>query len=576
MVQTRSGHDVFYTEASYGRAARNESTRKRRKRKLTQASMREFSADNSFTSTTPQRTPRKTRAQIRQEEELSTPPSTLNRVGRTPPIKTERLLRGKRKPTCSDYGIARHFSFQGNGFFFCHPCDVWDSLPPDQVTKSSRLSARLGCVANHESFSHPTTLCKVYCRQSVAAAAAATFPTNNKDSDSEDGSVSSSIMGDEHEGQHGVVVAAYNCELELEEEEGHATTTTTSTSLNVPECTTTQGHAVNATTHNIFNSTDCNNGSDRSRQGGNGGNCSALVNNQPAQSATVLSPEERNADLILELKGTIQMLQKWNLKLARDIKKLRDDVSADKMKATNNCNSQQNSTAYQDAVLEAIRGVTGRHNRRLNSNRTGVLVANALWNHASFQPHLLKLARKYFRENVFTPYNILREMDLAGGTLSYEGIDVLRRVETCGVKRFRGSIIPSKSEIKRIASVVEWYACQFCPFTSNLTTKGESIEFDFAKSMLCITKAFYLDDIGKTRSLSIASSIDGASLSKNLSIIAGGVKITDLAARCPSTKRPLLDDPLTMSAQSRNLCIPLKIMMGRETKETFTEFGALF
>jgi hypothetical protein len=31
-----------------------------------------------------------------------------------------------------------------------------------------------------------------------------------------------------------------------------------------------------------------------------------------------------------------------------------------------------------------------------------------------------------------------------------------------------------------------------------------------------------------------------------------------------------------MKAQSQNLCIPLTIMMGRETKETFTEFGPLF
>lgn len=46
------------------------------------------------------------------------------------------------------------------------------------------------------------------------AAAIVSFPTNKKDSDSEDGSVSSSsIMGeDEHEGQQGVV-AAYNREL---------------------------------------------------------------------------------------------------------------------------------------------------------------------------------------------------------------------------------------------------------------------------------------------------------------------------------------------------------------------------
>ena len=49
-------------------------------------------------------------------------------------------------------------------------------------------------------------------------------------------------------------------------------------------------------------------------------------------------------------------------------------------------------------------------------------------------------------------------MDLAGGTLSYEGIDVLRRVETQGQTRFRGSMIPSKSEIKRMAGMIEWTA----------------------------------------------------------------------------------------------------------------------
>ena len=167
-------------------------------------------------------------------------------------------------------------------------------------------------------------------------------------------------------------------------------------------------------------------------------------------------------------------------------------------------------------------------------------------------------------------------MDLAGGTLSYEGIDVLRRVETCGVERFRGSIIPSKSDLKRMAASVEWYARKYCPFSLKILSKGKAIEFDYAQTMHCITRAFHLDEIGKVRSLSVASSIDGASLSKNLSMIAGGIKIIDQAARCPLTRRPLLDNPATMSAQSRNLCIPLKIMMGRETKETFTEFRTLF
>ena len=70
-------------------------------------------------------------------------------------------------------------------------------------------------------------------------------------------------------------------------------------------------------------------------------------------------------------------------------------------------------------------------------------------------PELLKQSRRHFRDNAFTPFNVLREMDLAGGTLSYKGIDVLRRVETAGLKRYHGSMIPSMSEIKRMASMDE-------------------------------------------------------------------------------------------------------------------------
>lgn len=85
-------------------------------------------------------------------------------------IDKELLHQGKpsdcsegRRPTCSDYGIAWHFSFQCNGLSFCHACDNWDSLPPDRSRNVLRVSARFTCTAHHESFSHPTTLCKDFC-----------------------------------------------------------------------------------------------------------------------------------------------------------------------------------------------------------------------------------------------------------------------------------------------------------------------------------------------------------------------------------------------------------------------------
>jgi hypothetical protein len=277
--------------------------------------------------------------------------------------------------------------------------------------------------------------------------------------------------------------------------------------------------------------------------------------------------------LVVQLRGKVALLQQRINEMDKTNKRLQVALAArktDDMKDTIGRNE-----SFKQELMEAINHVLGKYSR-WSSKRTGALVAQTVWAHDGFLPELVKLSRKYFRANVFTPYNVLREMDLAGGTLSYEGIDVMRRVETGGLKRFHGSMIPSKSEIKRMAGMVEWFARPLCPYTLKLTSMGEAVEFDYGKTMCCIFRAFHLDEIGKRRSLSVASSIDGASLSKNLSIIAGGIKITDRAALCPLTKKPLLDNPTTMKAQSRNLCIPLKIMMGRETKDTFTEFATLF
>ena len=164
--------------------------------------------------------------------------------------------------------------------------------------------------------------------------------------------------------------------------------------------------------------------------------------------------------------------------------------------------------------MEAINRVMGRYSC-WSSKRTGALVAQAVWAHNGFIPELVKLSCQYFRANVFTPYNVLREMDLAGGTLSYEGIDEMRRVETGGLKHFKeGSMIPSKSQIERMAGIVEWFARPLCPYTFKVTSMGEAVEFDYGLTMRCILRAFHLEEIGKRRSLSVASSIDGASLCK--------------------------------------------------------------
>jgi hypothetical protein len=162
MVNTRSGHEVVHVEASYGRAARRETKRRRRKRKLnlsisTSAGREDDGADGT---STPKR--RRTRAQIQEMTELATPPSASTRAATTPPTRSTRLLRG-RLPRCSDFGLHRHFAFQGRQkYFFCNPCDLWDARLPDCSKKMSSDSRRYACTAGHSCFSHPTSLRKDY------------------------------------------------------------------------------------------------------------------------------------------------------------------------------------------------------------------------------------------------------------------------------------------------------------------------------------------------------------------------------------------------------------------------------
>ena len=83
--------------------------------------------------------------------------------------------------------------------------------------------------------------------------------------------------------------------------------------------------------------------------------------------------------------------------------------------------------------------------------------------------------------------------------------------------------------------------------------------------------AFHLSEVGKLRSLSTRFSVDSASFSKNIDMTIGGCRIIDRKARDSLTKALLLHDPATMKAQSVELSEPFKLVLGRETKESFAE-----
>jgi len=50
---------------------------------------------------------------------------------------------------------------------------------------------------------------------------------------------------------------------------------------------------------------------------------------------------------------------------------------------------------------------------------------------------IIKVSKRWLHNNVFTPVEILRQMDIHGGTLKYEGLSVFNDVESAAYKSKR-------------------------------------------------------------------------------------------------------------------------------------------
>jgi hypothetical protein len=173
------------------------------------------------------------------------------------------------------------------------------------------------------------------------------------------------------------------------------------------------------------------------------------------------------------------------------------------------------------------------------------LVANVLMQTNFFdglvRAEILKQAKRYFKEEVYSPWKILRCMDVNGGKISLESIDLLRTIKTDGKKYVSDTILWSSSTIKRVAKLVEEYANRIglpysidrCP---ELIGSGEVISFELVPVMKLVLKATALFEEAKKRQITMPQSCDGTQVSKNLGVIIYGIKIADRAVVCPLSK----------------------------------------
>ncbi len=128
-----------------------------------------------------------------------------------------------------------------------------------------------------------------------------------------------------------------------------------------------------------------------------------------AGSAASSDPDDTTQVLLQavveQLKGKIKLLREQNRRLVDQNKALQHQMT---LKASNIADAHvgDDSTSSRDEVftlrvLKAMNDVLESKYQRWSGNQVGELVAKAVWTQDKFCPHLLKCARKHFREKIF-------------------------------------------------------------------------------------------------------------------------------------------------------------------------------
>jgi hypothetical protein len=277
------------------------------------------------------------------------------------------------------------------------------------------------------------------------------------------------------------------------------------------------------------------------------------------------------------LRGKQTNLQKLHISVKRQVKKLKKTLS----KKEEVTPQPKNKVTALKVTLNEVCGLLEEISKEKKSEKTfrqnAKLVVHALWDcahlHGFLKDEFMMMGKSMLRKEIFSPDKILRIMDLHGGTLSYEGLKVLRQLETDGQKWVRNTVIPSTAELQRAAIVVQHYGSLICPYTIKKMPgelDGECISFSPEDVLRLALRACGLEDSARNRSILVSEAIDGAVFTNLIGHVMFWIKITDFFARDPITGKIGI-------CQSRNNAFPIDIIIGKETKELMHgHFGEYF
>jgi hypothetical protein len=278
---------------------------------------------------------------------------------------------------------------------------------------------------------------------------------------------------------------------------------------------------------------------------------------------------------IENLKGMLEMERTYSCSLETVLGFDNQDTPQDRVTGRHTVTNNE----MKMELTSSIESVVQKH-RRMGQERVGKIIAEAAWDAAegAAQAALIKRSTKWIRENLYTPQAVLKAMDIAGGTLGFQGLEVLRTVETKNKRYYRGSLLPCRSDIIRCQRIVEEFGETHVPYRHYIMPDGgEGVEFDNAAICKKIIEAYGLTEIAKIRSIRMAVATDGFQMTKRTTVMMGGMKMQDFEGICPITKLPIFsEDPSMTTQQSPKHCFPMNLYICEETRKMVHNHDHMF
>ena len=167
-------------------------------------------------------------------------------------------------------------------------------------------------------------------------------------------------------------------------------------------------------------------------------------------------------------------------------------------------------------------------------------------------------------------------LDAGSGQLNLSGLDMLTKGvegDANGKVQYGGGYFTTRYYILQAQAKVNAAAQLEIPFKPIESAELDGVEFEFQELLIFILKLFGLYEIAKDPTqarVQICITLDGADISRNISHVTCRIKIIDPRAIDPMSKLPIGLDG-SRKVQSRELCIPFKIVLTRDTKALYTE-----